>query len=80
MSDITIEQLTIDDYMARPYAIVLVPDENGIWFAKIPDLPGCMTFGDTQEEALELIEDAKRTWISGSLLAGDPIPEPMFSY
>jgi predicted RNase H-like HicB family nuclease len=35
-----------------------------------------MTVGDTQLEALEMLEDAKLTWISGRLEAGDPIPEP----
>ncbi len=35
-----------------------------------------MTFGDTQVEVLDMIEDAKRTWLIGSLEAGDPIPEP----
>lgn len=63
-------------YIALPYSILLIPEEDGGWFAEIPELPGCMTFGDTKEEVLELIEDAKLTWISGSLEAGDPIPEP----
>jgi antitoxin HicB len=65
-------------YLNRPYAILLVPgnEDDGGWLAKIPDLPGCITFGDTKEEALEMIEDAKLTWISGRLLAGDPVPEP----
>lgn len=63
-------------YLALPYTIILTPDEDGGWLAEIPELPGCMTFGDTQAEALELLEDAKLTWISGRLEAGDPIPEP----
>ena len=63
-------------YMALPYSILLVPDETGGWFAKVPELPGCMTFGDTKEEVLELIEDAKLTWIAANLDIGQPIPEP----
>jgi predicted RNase H-like HicB family nuclease len=74
----SIANLTLEDYMALSYAIVLIPDEDGTWYAKIPDLPGCMTVGDTQVEALEMLEDAKRAWISGSLYAGDPVPEPAF--
>ena len=67
-------------YLILSYAIVLIPDEDGSWLAKLPDLPGCMTVGDTKMEALELLEDAKLTWISGRLQAGDPIPEPEMTF
>ena len=64
-------------YMAMPYPILLHPpdDEDKRWFAEIPQLEGCMTSADTKEEALEMIEDAKRTWIEGRLELGYPIPE-----
>lgn len=66
-------------YLALPYRILLTPlptDEGGGWLAEIPDLPGCMSDGDTQAEALQMIEDAKRLWIESSLVHGDAIPEP----
>jgi antitoxin HicB len=63
-------------YMALPYSILLIPDEDGTWFAKIPELPGCMTVGYDKHDALDMIEDAKLAWISGSLEMGYPIPEP----
>jgi antitoxin HicB len=66
----------LDYYLSLPYSILLVPEGDGGWFAQIPELPGCMTFGDTQAEVLELIEDAKHLWLSHSLEEGDPIPEP----
>ncbi len=66
----------LDYYLSLPYSILLTPDEEGGWLAEIPELPGCITFGDTQAEALDMIEDAKRTWLIGSLEAGDSIPEP----
>lgn len=62
--------------MALPYAIHLKPDEDGTWFAEIPDLPGCMTYSDSRDNILALLEDAKRTWIEGRLEDGLPIPEP----
>jgi antitoxin HicB len=65
----------IETYMAIPYQIVLTP-EYGAWTATIPDLPGCMAVGDTPQEALELIQDAKYSWISASIEKGLPIPEP----
>ena len=43
---------------------------------RIPDLPGCETFGDTLEEAWEMMEDAKRTWIEAQLDDGHPVPAP----
>lgn len=70
----------LDYYMSLPYSIVLTPSEQGGWLAKIAELPGCTTFGDTQEEVLELIEDAKFAWLAHSLEEGDPIPEPELSY
>ena len=63
-------------YLHLPYSILLVPEEDGGWFAKVPELPGCMTYGETQAEALELIADAKKLWLESCLENGDPIPEP----
>lgn len=65
----------LDADKAIPYQIVLIP-EFGAWTATIPDLPGCMAVGDTPHEALELIQDAKHSWISASIEKGLPIPEP----
>jgi antitoxin HicB len=68
----------LDYYMKLPYVIVLKPgqDEDDGWLAEIPDLPGCFTAGDTKEEALTLLEEAKYLWLESSLEHGDPIPEP----
>ena len=67
----------LDYYMAMSYPILLHPpdDEDDRWFAEIPQLDGCMTYADTREETLEMIEDAKRTWIEYRLELGYPIPE-----
>jgi predicted RNase H-like HicB family nuclease len=70
------DEKKLEYYLSLHYPMMIVQDEDGSWFASIPDLPGCMTVGDTQLEALEMLEDAKLTWISGRLEAGDPIPEP----
>jgi antitoxin HicB len=66
-------------YLALPYRILLTPlrqEDGGGWFVEIPELPGCMSDGETQQEALENIEDAKKLWLDSSLAHGDPIPEP----
>lgn len=62
-------------YMSLRYRIELVPDDDG-WSALVPELPGLVAAGDTIEEALSLLEDAKQGWIISSLKHGDPISEP----
>ena len=67
----------LEYYMALPYTIELTPDIDGYWFAQIPLLGGCMTNGESQADALEMIEDAKRAWLTAALQLGLPIPEPV---
>ncbi len=66
---------TLDYYMSLPYAVEVKHDEDG-YFAKVMELPGCMTWADTFEELGPMIEDAKLAWIEDALEDGDPIPEP----
>jgi predicted RNase H-like HicB family nuclease len=65
----------LDDYMSLRYKIVLTPEEDG-WGAIIPQLPGCVGGGETIAEALEMLNDARRSWFMSSLKHGDVIPEP----
>ena len=67
---------TVEYYLDLPYTIELIPEPEGGWFVSIKELPGCMSEGDTPEEAIEMIQDAMRGWIEISLEDGDPIPEP----
>jgi antitoxin HicB len=68
--------LTLIDYMSLPYTIELTPDEDGFWFAEIPLLEGCMTNGESRNDALEMIQDAKRAWLTTALEMNLVIPEP----
>lgn len=54
----------------------LTEEEGGGWFAEIPLLPGCMSDGETAEEAIKNLNDAKKCWIETALELGRPIPEP----
>ena len=65
----------VEQYMAKPYRVELTPDEGG-WFVRIPELPYCMSQGDTVEEAMEMIRDAQRGWLTVALENGDAIPDP----
>lgn len=66
----------LEYYLSLPYTIELTPDVDGFWFAEIPLLEGCMTNGESQTDALAMIEDAKRAWLTTALDMGLPIPEP----
>ncbi len=44
--------------------------------AEVPELPGCMAHGDTQEAALKHANEAMALWIDTAREFGDPIPEP----
>ena len=51
-------------------------DEGGGFLVEYPDLPGCISDGETIEEAIANAEDAKGCWIAAMKEAGRPIPAP----
>lgn len=64
-------------YMNLPYKVEITPEEDGTGYnAAIPDLKGCMAFGETIEEAYEMITEVKRAWFEIALARGWRIPEP----
>ena len=67
---------TLDYYLQLPYTFELTPDPGGGWFVQVRELPGCMSQGDTPEDALAMIRDALRGWLEVALAEGDTIPEP----
>lgn len=67
---------TVDYYLSLPYRIELIREGEKTWFARVPELPGCMTEGDTAEEAAKMIQEAMALWIELALDDGVPIPEP----
>ena len=75
MEDTTSEK-TLNYYMSLPYDIVITPSPEGGYVAKIPDLPGCITQGETRLEVLAMIEDAKLCWLEAALDLGESIDEP----
>jgi antitoxin HicB len=66
---------TLDYYMSLPYTVELKHDEDG-YFAKVVELPGCMTWADTFDELGPMIDDAMAEWIEDAIEHGDPVPEP----
>ncbi|MEX0785437.1 MAG: type II toxin-antitoxin system HicB family antitoxin [Dehalococcoidia bacterium] len=51
-------------------------EPEGGYTVTVPVLPGCLTFGETFEEALARIEDAISGWLAVAKEQGFPIPEP----
>lgn len=61
----------------RKYEIILYwSSEDKVFVAEVPELPGCMAHGDTQEITLRNVNDAMELWIETAKEFGDPIPEP----
>jgi antitoxin HicB len=67
---------TIEYYLNLPYTIELRGDPEDGWFVRIRELPGCMSEGDTAEEALTMVREAMHLWLEVALEEGDAIPEP----
>ena len=68
---------TIDDYLSLPYRMEVIPDlDEGGYTVSFPELPGCITCGETIESALANADDAKREWITAALEENIEIAEP----
>lgn len=67
---------TLAYYLDLEYTVRLKENEDGTYFAEIEELPGCFTEGETQDEALRMIEDAKKSWLEVAVARSIPISEP----
>ncbi len=70
------EEKSLDHYLSLPYSITLVPSPEGGFAVKINELTGCISQGETVEDAYRMIEDAKREWLAAALEMGIEIPVP----
>ena len=58
------------------YTILLHPDEEqGGYTVTVPSLPGCITEGDTIEEAIAMAKEAIQLYIESLVADGEPVPE-----
>ena len=61
--------------MILEYFAVFYPYELGVGYTvEFPDLPGCVTQGESFEEALAMAKDAASGWVSSSVEDGEDIP------
>ena len=69
----------LEDYMKIPYRVNIIPDpDEGGYTAYYPDLPGCMTCAESIKDLENMLNDAKKQWISSELKQGREIPEPIY--
>ena len=69
-------QAQVQEIMKRPYRKVISGDADEGFLIEVPDLPGCMTAGETMEEAVSMLPEAMTAWMESVLLAGEAVPEP----
>ena len=62
--------------MNKYKVIIYWSDEDQAFIAEVPDLAGCMSDGETQQEALANVSVVIDEWIKFSKELGHPIPEP----
>ena len=53
------------------WTYILIPDGDG-WFVAVEELPGCMSQGDSLEDAYDMIQDAMKGWLTIALEDGEP--------
>lgn len=64
---------------ARPmkYRVLIEQDEDGVFVAEVPSLPGCVTQGDTRAEALTNVQEAIQLYVESLKAHDEPIPPPI---
>ena len=56
------------------YTVLLEPEDGGGFVVSVPARPGCVSQGDTREEALANIREAVALYVEDCREAGDPVP------
>ena len=63
--------------MNSKYEIIMYwSAEDNAFITEVPELPGCIAHGETQEEALQNAKEAMQLWIDTAKEFGDTIPKP----
>jgi antitoxin HicB len=59
------------------FRVTIEPDEDGVFVAECPALPGCISQGKTRDEAMVNIRDAIQGYLESLKKHGEPIPAPI---
>lgn len=60
--------------MVHRYRVILEPEEDGGFSVWVPALPGCVSQGETRQEAIENVREAIQCYLESCLKHGEPIP------
>lgn len=67
-------------FLAHQFNVKFTPEDDGRWTAEVPALPGCVTWGNTKEEALERIKEAIELYLEVIVEEGKPIPKDQSTF
>jgi predicted RNase H-like HicB family nuclease len=59
------------------YRVLIEPDEDGVYVAEVPALPGCISQGQSRAEAIANIKEAIAAYLESLKAHGDPVPPPI---
>lgn len=59
------------------FRVVIAQDEDGVFVAEVPSLPGCLSQGGTREEAVRNVREAIEAYLESLKERGEPIPPPI---
>jgi predicted RNase H-like HicB family nuclease len=59
------------------YRVNITQDEDGMFVAEVPSLPGCISQGSTRAEAVTNIREAIAGYVESLEAHGDPVPPPI---
>lgn len=59
------------------YRVLIEPDEDGVFVATVPALPGCIADGPTRQQALDRVREAIALYLESLEAHGDPVPPPI---
>jgi len=59
------------------YRVLIEPDEDGVFVAEVPSLPGCISQGSTRAEALANVQEAIEGYLESLKAHDEPIPPPI---
>ena len=59
------------------YRVLIEPDEDGVFVAEVPALPGCISQGQTREQAIENVKEAIALYLESLAAHNEPVPPPI---
>lgn len=59
------------------YRVIIEQDEDGVFVAEVPSLPGCISQGKTRAEAVKNIQEAIEAYLESLKEHNEPVPPPI---